>query len=599
MSNDTPPSASSPPRASSFHTEELFRLVIENVEDYAVFAIDLEGNAASWNPSVEKLLGYTEEQFVGLDVCRIFTPEDNAQGACAYELQTAKEKERAESQRWHLRKDGSRFWAKGLMMSLRDEAGELRGYAKIMRDDTARKQMDDKQPEAARLAALSMDISIALTRSESLPDTLRLCAEAMVRHLDAAFARIWTLNEQEQVLELQASAGMYTHMDGAHSRVPVGQFKIGLIAQEREPRLTNDVANDPRVGDHEWARREGMVAFAGYPLVVEDQLVGVMAMFARHQLTDATLRAMATVANGIALGIERKRSEEELRKSQERFKLIARATNDAIWDWNLVTNEVWWNEGVRTMFGYAPQQVGGDAAWWYECIHPEDRERVVTGIHAVIDHGSKSWSDEYRYRRADSGYTHVLDRGFALHDAAGKPIRMLGSMLDLTERKRAEAERRRAGEEQARLRDAMLRMQEARLEELSTPLIPLSEGVVMMPLIGMVDERRADRMLGVLLDGVRAHAAKIAILDVTGMTLVDTHVAGALVTAAHAVRLLGAEAVLTGIRADVAQTLVQLGVDLTSLTTRKSLADGLEYANERRRSSRHLPASRAIALTTK
>lgn len=95
MSNDTPPSASSPPRASSFHTEELFRLVIENVEDYAVFAIDLEGNAASWNPSVEKLLGYTEEQFVGLDVCRIFTPEDNAQGACAYELQTTKEKERA------------------------------------------------------------------------------------------------------------------------------------------------------------------------------------------------------------------------------------------------------------------------------------------------------------------------------------------------------------------------------------------------------------------------------------------------------------------------------------------------------------------------
>lgn len=81
--------------------------------------------------------------------------------------------------------------------------------------------------------------------------------------LDAAFARIWTFNEADDVLELQASAGIYTHLDGAHSRVPVGKFKIGLIAEEREPHLTNSVVGDARVGDQEWAKREGMVAFAG------------------------------------------------------------------------------------------------------------------------------------------------------------------------------------------------------------------------------------------------------------------------------------------------------------------------------------------------
>ena len=75
---------------------------------------------------------------------------------------------------------------------------------------------------------------------------------------------------------------MYTHLDGPHSRVPVGKYKIGLIAQERKPHLTNAVVGDPRVSDQEWAQREGMVAFAGYPLVVDDRLVGVMAMFARH-----------------------------------------------------------------------------------------------------------------------------------------------------------------------------------------------------------------------------------------------------------------------------------------------------------------------------
>ena len=134
-----------------------------------------------------------------------------------------------------------------------------------------------------------------------------------MHHLDAAFARIWTHNEREKVLELQASAGMYTHIDGPHGRVPVGKFKIGLIAEERKPHLTNSVIGDPRVPEQEWARREGLVAFAGYPLIIGDRVVGVMAMFARHSLSQATLDAMASIADGVALGIERKQAEAELR----------------------------------------------------------------------------------------------------------------------------------------------------------------------------------------------------------------------------------------------------------------------------------------------
>ena len=97
--------------------------------------------------------------------------------------------------------------------------------------------------------------------------------------------------------------------------MPVGKYKIGLIAQERKPHLTNAVVGDPRVSDQDWAQREGMVAFAGYPLVVEDRLVGVMAMFARHALSEATLGAMASVADEIAVGIERKPAEERLQRA--------------------------------------------------------------------------------------------------------------------------------------------------------------------------------------------------------------------------------------------------------------------------------------------
>lgn len=165
--------------------------------------------------------------------------------------------------------------------------------------------------------ALIADIGIALNATDPLPVMLQTCAEAVVRHLDAAFARIWVLNAAEDVLELRASAGRYTHLDGAHGRVPVGALKIGLIAQEHRPHLTNDVPNDPRVSDPEWAKREGMVAFAGYPLTVEDRLIGVLAMFARRPLGEETLAMLASVAHMIATGIARKQADERQREDTQ------------------------------------------------------------------------------------------------------------------------------------------------------------------------------------------------------------------------------------------------------------------------------------------
>lgn len=122
----------------------------------------------------------------------------------------------------------------------------------------------------------------------------------------------------------------------------------------------------------------------------------------------------------------------ELQVTEERFHLVSRATNDAVWDWNLLTDNVWWNHGFKTMFGYTDEQIEPGVQSWYTRIHPDDQERVVRGIHEVIDNGGTQWSDEYRFRRADGTYAIILDRGYALHDETGKPYRMLGSMLDLT-----------------------------------------------------------------------------------------------------------------------------------------------------------------------
>lgn len=214
----------------------------------------------------------------------------------------------------YYRKDGSRVPV--LLAGAFLEGSEWEGVAFIA-DLTHQKQAEET---LRRLMRFRVDVSAAFAKGGRLRETLLGSVEAIVRHLDAAFARIWTLNKDETVLELQASAGMYTRLDGEYSRIHIGDLKVGCIAREGKPHLTNDVLNDPRVSNKDWARACGMVSFAGYPLIVEERVVGVMALFARHALSNETLDTLASVADAIAQGIERKRVDEELRRAEETMR---------------------------------------------------------------------------------------------------------------------------------------------------------------------------------------------------------------------------------------------------------------------------------------
>jgi len=131
---------------------------------------------------------------------------------------------------------------------------------------------------------------------------------------------------------------------------------------------------------------------------------------------------------------ERKEQETALREAQERFQLISRATNDVIWDWDLTTNHVWWNDSITEVFGYSLSDLEPGPESWIRHIHPEDRDRVLAGIHEVIDGSEELWTEEYRYLRSDGQNVHVIDRGFVIRDGSGTAVRMVGSMLDITER---------------------------------------------------------------------------------------------------------------------------------------------------------------------
>jgi PAS domain S-box-containing protein len=134
---------------------------------------------------------------------------------------------------------------------------------------------------------------------------------------------------------------------------------------------------------------------------------------------------------------DRRQAELDLLGREERYRLVAEATQDAIWDWDLLTDRIVWGERAAGSFGYGRHEARTSAAWWYERLHSDDHDRVVSGMHAAIARGAGEWADEYRFRRADGGWAHVRNRATIVRDEAGDAVRMVGAVVDATGETRA------------------------------------------------------------------------------------------------------------------------------------------------------------------
>ncbi|GAB4205864.1 MAG: PAS domain S-box protein [Roseiflexaceae bacterium] len=229
------------------------------------------------------------------------------------------------------------------------------------------------------------------------------------------------------------------------------------------------------------------------------------------------------------------------------------------------------NQGVFTLsegkglakLGFAPGQVVGTSIFDLYAAHPE----FTTALRSALAGETVQVST----RRGDMAFEHSLS---PLYDERQQIAGMIGVSIDVGDRLRAE-------EERLALREEVIAAQQAALREISTPLIPLAAGVVVMPLVGAIDAQRAQQMTETLLDGIVTHQADVAILDITGVPVVDTQVADALLRTARAVKLLGAQVVLTGIGGGVAQSLIHLGANLTDIVTLNNLQSGITYALQR------------------
>ena len=394
------------------------------------------------NAAFERMTGYTLAEATGRDVRFLSGPGTDP--AATDKIAAAfRDGTECSVELLAYRKDGSTFWASTSLSPVEDMTGKVAHFVGVMTDVTERKRAEAATAERTRLVTLAAEVGIALNRNDTLPEMLQRCCELIVEHLDGAFARIWTLDEGDDTLVLRASAGMYTHIDGPHGRVRVGEYKIGRIAQHREPHLTNSVADDPEIGDPEWAGREGMVAFAGYPLMVGGRVLGVIGMFARHPLTDDAFQEMATMVRGIALGIERKRTEEALREGDRQFRTLADSIPHLAWVAEPGGAISWFNRRWYEFTGTIPEQMEG---WgWQSALDPSDLPRMVEKYKAAIAAG-EAWEDTFPLRRADGALRWHLSRALPVRDDRGRIGRWFGTNTDVTEQKIAEAELQKAKE---------------------------------------------------------------------------------------------------------------------------------------------------------
>jgi two-component system sensor histidine kinase UhpB len=305
---------------------------------------------------------------------------------------------------------------------LRDCQGRICGVVGVAFDVTDRRRADDALRESE-------------TRLRAIIDTEPECVKLV--------------DQDGRLLEMNAAG--------------LAMIEAEDIAQVRGLPIDQVVAPEYRAAFNDLHAR----VFAGGSGTLEFEIIGMRGMrrwLATHAVPllspDGRITAQLAITRDIT---QRKRAELALRQSEDRLQLVTLATNDAVWDWDLVTNALWWGRGFETLFWYTRDEIEPGIESWYNRLHPEDRERVIASIRAAIDGGSVSWSSEYRFRRSDGSYADVYDRGYVIHDPhTHAPIRMVGSMMDVTERKRSQEQLQAS---RAALRRLAARHQEVREHE--------------------------------------------------------------------------------------------------------------------------------------
>ena len=262
--------------------------------DESVVRLNVDATIAAWNPGAERLFGYTSQEMIGQPLRTLIPPgREHEQVEILRRAREGPPAERYETVR--RRKDGTLVPVSITVTAITDAAGTVTGIAKVIRDLSDRRQAAVLVAECQKAAGFFAAAAAMLAGGIDLTETLRHFTALAVERLGVTCSRVWTLDEGTQTLVLQASAGLDSHPAGGHERLPLGGSAVGRVAQERTP------SRATAASDSDWMRTEKLAAFAGFPLMVGDRLLGVNAVFAREPLSANVVEAVGAVSHALAL----------------------------------------------------------------------------------------------------------------------------------------------------------------------------------------------------------------------------------------------------------------------------------------------------------
>jgi PAS domain S-box-containing protein len=296
------------PDLASVRPDALYRELVENIKDYAVFLLDANGCVVTWNPGAQRIKGYTADEIVGKHFSIFYPEEERLRGKPARALKIATERGRWEEDSWRIRKDGTRFWANVVITPLTEPDGTLRGFAKVTRDLSEWKRMED---ERVSLAAVTEEALAHLGVDDLLTALLDRISDALAVDTVA----VLLLDDSEKVLVARAAKGLEEEVEQG-VRIPVGRGFAGKIALDARPVVLNDVDHADVLNPI--LREKRIKSLMGVPLVVEGRVIGVVHVGSLHprEFAEPDVHFLQIVADRVALAIEHARLYDEARRAR-------------------------------------------------------------------------------------------------------------------------------------------------------------------------------------------------------------------------------------------------------------------------------------------
>jgi PAS domain S-box-containing protein len=449
--------------------EALIRAIVETAVD-GIITIDERGTIETCNTAVEKIFGYSRDEMIGRNVSMLMPSpyrEEHDGYIAAYRKTGQAKVIGLHRELVGRRRDGSTL---PLDLAVNEtHLGNRRFFTGIVRDVTEHQRL---------MREIAANLDIQRSTAEILRASLApLPLEALLdKALESLLAVPWLGQEpagciflldddDPNVLVLRAHRRLPAELVRRCGRVSVGQCLCGTAASKQEIVFANEV------DDRHTLTTPGMPPHGHYgvPILTDGQVLGVLNVYIApdHQRREEEEKFLLAIADVLAGLVRRKRAEIAHQNSEERFELAVRGTDAGIWDWDLRTNQVYFSPRWKGMLGYGSEEMSNDFSEWETRLHPDDRERALATVRDYLDGRSEEYELEHRLRHKDGAYRWILARGAAVFDEQGRAYRIVGSQLDITQRRNAEE---RLRENQAQLVAAQ-RIQERLLPQ-SPPKVP-------------------------------------------------------------------------------------------------------------------------------